>query len=51
MIDINAAKWSSDLLNRIIDHAHLTGQDYLMALEATQERGRGYETVRFRCGY
>lgn len=37
MLD-SAEKHSSDLLNQIIDHAHLTGRDYLMALEATRAR-------------
>lgn len=34
----SAAKHSSDTLNLIIDHAHLTDRDYLMALERTEAR-------------
>lgn len=37
-------KHSSDLLNRIIDHAHLTGRDYLMALAQTRERDAAVAT-------
>lgn len=38
-----AERHSSDLLNRIIDHAHLTGRDYLMALEETRARDAAVE--------
>lgn len=34
----SAAKHSSDLLNKVIDHVHLTGEDYAMALQATEAR-------------
>ena len=34
----SAAKYSSGLLNQVIDHVHLTGSDYGMALEMTQAR-------------
>lgn len=36
----SAAAFSSDLLNRIIDHAHLSGRDYAMALGEIKARDR-----------